>query len=80
MSQAVKFPMGSLAPLLKWRDMARGDWEAIEGFDLSIAVAGKALGWNYEQTTENYFTHVGKVSAVHNGPDGKSIAWDESAP
>lgn len=75
MSQAVKIPRKSLPHLLSWRKISSGDWEAIKGFDAALAVAGRAANWNYEQTERNYFFHVGEISAICNGPDGRSIAF-----
>lgn len=74
MSQAVKIPARSLPHLVSWRRTCSGDWEAIHGFDCALAVAGGNARWKYEQTERNYFDHVGEVSAVHNGVDGRSIA------
>lgn len=74
MSQAVKIPMRSLAHLIDWRQRCSGDWEAVFGFDTALAVAGRDARWKYEQTERNYFDHVGEVSAVHNGADGRSVA------
>ena len=74
MSQAVKIPARSLHHLVSWRRSYSGDWEAITGFDVALAVAGSNARWKYEQTERNYFDLVGEVSAVHNGADGRSIA------
>lgn len=75
MSQAVKIPYRSMTHLLSWRKTCSGDWEAIGGFDTALAVAGGAARWKYEQTVRNYFWHVGAVSAVINGPDGRSLVF-----
>jgi hypothetical protein len=75
MSQAVKIPVRSLPHLLSWRKISSGDWEAIGGFDTALAAAGGAARWKYEQTDRNHFLHVGEVSAVHNGSDGRSVAF-----
>ena len=75
MSQAVKIPMRSMAHLLSWRKISSGDWEAVRGFDVALAVAGHDARWKYEQTERNYFLHVGEVSAIQNGPDGRSVSF-----
>ena len=75
MSQAVKIPRRSFVHLLGWRRVCSGDWEAIFGVDTALAMAGKDARWKYEQTERNYFHHVGEVSAVHNGADGRSAAF-----
>lgn len=74
MSQAIKIPARSLPHLISWRRICSGDWEAVIGFDTALAVAGSNARWKYEQTERNYFDHVGEVSAVRNGADGRSVA------
>lgn len=73
-SQAVKIPVRSFPHLLDWYRRCSGDWDAIEGFDSALQWAGHNARWLFEQTERNYFDHIGEVSAVHNGADGRSIA------
>lgn len=75
MSQAVKIPARSFAHLLDWHRRCSGDWEAIFGVDIALATAGHNARWKYEQTERNYFNHVGEVSSVRNGADGRSVAF-----
>ena len=75
MSQAVKIPCRSFVHLIGWRRVCSGDWEAIAGVDTALATAGQQARWKYEQTERNYFDHIGEVSAVHNGADGRSVAF-----
>jgi hypothetical protein len=70
MSQAVKIPFRSLPWLLRWPVHSSGDWEAITGVDLAIAMAGNCNGWLYEQTELNYFDHIGTISAARPGMPG----------
>lgn len=75
MSQAVKISRRSFVHLLDWRRICSGDWEAVVGVDTALATAGHNARWKYEQTERNYFNHVGEISAVHNGADGRSVAF-----
>lgn len=67
MSQAVKIPNRSLYPLLQLPRLNRGDWDAVTGFDIAMAVTGHAAGWLYEQGRK-CFEHIGYVSAAHPWP------------
>jgi hypothetical protein len=61
MSQALLIPRRSIEWLA---DCGRGDWQRAIGFDVAMAVAGKARGARYE-LAPNEVAHVGLVSAVH---------------